>query len=425
MSKYVAGIDFGTSNSSAAISDGKNTKIVQLENDKTTIPTAIYIENHRMSFGRMAKSMYTGDVNPNARLIRSIKRILGTDIMNSGTTIDGRYFRYESIILEFIRFLKNKIDKTAGHNVQSVVIGRPVHFNDNAPDQDDAAEQTLQRIAHAAGFTKVSFQYEPVAAAYAHEQNLLSDKLAIIIDIGGGTSDFSVIKLSPHKHSFDESSNRILSSTGTRVGGVDFDKSLSLKSFMPHFGMGTNYMPRPGIELVVPVGTFHTLSTWDKINDLYNFKTTDMIQDFIHSATTPDAVKKLNLLQEIISQNLGHKNLDYVETVKISLSDRKQKQISLDFLESHPSITVLRDDFEISIEPQLNKIRDCANECLSRADVTASDIDLVIFTGGSTAIPYLMYTITQMFPNSEITTSNRMSSVGLGLAHDAAIRYLG
>lgn len=421
MERFVAGIDFGTSNSSASISNGKTTKIVPLEDGKPTIPTTIYIERNHTSFGRAAKAKYTDGVNPNGRLIRSIKRILGTNTMNTGTTIEGRYITYKEIIKKFLQYIKQEIDNTAGHSVDAVVMGRPVHFDDKNPDADIIAEQTLAEIAHEIGFSQVSFQYEPVAAAFAHEQNITTDKLAMIIDIGGGTSDFSVIRLSPKKHTYTESCERVLSSTGIQVGGNDFDKSLALASFMPHFGQGTYYSPSPGTTLQIPIGIFHTLSTWNKINDLYNYKTLNIVHSWIQTSAAPS---KISTLYEIISQNLGHQNLDYVESAKISLSDRKQKELGLDFLSTCPTITILRDDFEISIENHMTRIRDCILDCLSRAHTTASNIDLVILTGGSTSIPYLMYTIRQIFPNAQISTSNRMSSVSLGLAYDAAMRYI-
>ena len=234
MTQYVAGIDFGTTNSSAAISDGKTVRMVDVENGKDTIPTALFFpdKSNNVYYGRDAQKKYTDGDNP-GRFMRSMKRVLGTSLMKSGTVINGKPMHFEAIVGYFVKYLKQKIDKAAGQDVESVVMGRPVHFRDDDPEGDKRAKQELEKIALAAGFKQVAFQYEPIAAAFAHEQDITSDKLAFVVDIGGGTSDFTVIRLSPdRKHAFDRTSD-VLANTGVRIGGNDFDKALSMKSFMP------------------------------------------------------------------------------------------------------------------------------------------------------------------------------------------------
>ena len=200
MTQYVAGIDFGTTNSSAAISDGKVVQMVDVENGKDTIPTTLFFpeKSNQVYYGRDAQERYTsGDVS--GRFMRSMKRVLGTSLMKGGTVINGKSMRFDAIVGYFVKYLKQKIDKAAGQDVENVVMGRPVHFRDNDPEGDKRAEQELEKIALAAGFKQVAFQYEPIAAAFAHEQDITSDKLAFVVDIGGGTSDFTVIKLSPDR----------------------------------------------------------------------------------------------------------------------------------------------------------------------------------------------------------------------------------
>lgn len=131
--------------------------------------------------------------------MRSLKRILGTDLMDMKTEVNDIRLSYEDIILRFLEYLKETAEKQIGKTLDSVVLGRPVHFQDFAPDSDAKAEAVLRKIAVNAGFKEISFQYEPLAAAFAHETRLRHEQLACVIDIGGGTSDFSVIRLSPQK----------------------------------------------------------------------------------------------------------------------------------------------------------------------------------------------------------------------------------
>ena len=420
MTQYVAGIDFGTTNSSAAISDGKVVRMVDVENGKDTIPTALFFpdKSNQVYYGRDAQKKYTDGDNP-GRFMRSMKRVLGTSLMKGGTVINGKSMRFDAIVGYFVKYLKQKIDKAAGQDVESVVMGRPVHFRDNDPEGDKRAEQELEKIALAAGFKKVAFQYEPIAAAFAHEQDIKSDKLAFVVDIGGGTSDFTVIRLSPdRKFAFDRTSD-VLANTGVRIGGNDFDKALSMKSFMPCFGLGTEYKSY-NQNIYLPTAPFISLSTWSSVNDVYNYKTLNMVKGYVVWGLEPEKTKRL---YEIIENRLGHQNLDYVENAKIALSSMTEYDVKLDFLSDSPTIKTKRDLFEKAIEQDVKKIENSVQECLKNAKVKNTDIELVILTGGSTEIPYISRVMQSYFSNAKLSSENKMASVGLGLAYDAMRRF--
>lgn len=420
MKNIVAGIDFGTTNSSAAISDGGIPRLVNVEKDKTTIPTALYFpdRNSNVYFGREAQEQYT---NPETagRFMRSIKRILGTDLMRSGTIINGKMVKFDYIIGLFIKHLKEKIEAAAGQQVDCVVMGRPVHFRDNDPEGDNRAQEELEKIAKSAGFKEVFFQFEPIAAAFAHEQHIKSDMLACVIDIGGGTSDFTIIRLSPtRKNNLDRSSD-VLANTGIRTGGNDFDKSLSLKSFMPAFGMGTEYKTYKQ-NILLPTSPYFSLSTWSSVNEVYNHKTLNMIKGFTVWGLEPEKVKRL---YEIIEQRLGHTNLDYVEKTKIQLSSTQSVKTTLDFLSDSPVIETDRKTFEDSIQKHLKDIEKSIYDCIQMANVKNTDIDLVILTGGSTETPCINDLAKKIFPDATVSAADKLSSVGLGLAYDSARRF--
>lgn len=421
MSHFVAGIDFGTTNSSAAISDGGAPRMVDLESGHDTIPTALYFpeKSSAVYFGRDAQKRYT-DGDMDGRFMRSIKRILGSDIMRGGTVINGRPVKFETIIGYFLQHLKKKIDAAAGMNVDAVVMGRPVHFRDNDPTGDARAQDELERIARSAGFKDISFQYEPIAAAFAHEQGLQSEKLAFVADIGGGTSDFTIIRLSPSRSGNLDRSADVLANTGVRIGGNDFDKALALHAFMPCFGMGTEYKAYDK-TITVASSPYFSLATWSSVNEVYNYKTLNMVRGYTVWGLEIEKVKRL---YEIIERRLGHKNLDYVEQAKITLSSQSDVSMRLDFLSDAPIINTTRNVFENSILADMKKIEAAVLECIAQAGVKNTDIELVILTGGSTEIPYVSHVMQSNFPNAEISASNKMASVGLGLAYDSVRRYL-
>lgn len=420
MTKYVAGIDFGTTNSAAAISDGNAPRMVDVEAGKDTIPTALFFadKTNRVHYGRDAQSKYTNS-DGSGRFMRSMKRILGSQTMRGGTVVNGKMTRFDTIIEYFVKHLKQKIDKAAGTKVEYVVMGRPVHFRDNDPAGDAQAQAELEKIALAAGFKHVAFQYEPIAAAFAHEQNLTSEKLAFVVDIGGGTSDFTVIRLSPERKFKLDRTEDVLANTGVRIGGNDFDKALSMKSFMPCFGLGTEYKSYDK-NITIPTSPYISLSTWSSVNEVYNYKTLNMVRGYTVWGLEPEKTKRL---YEIIENRLGHKNLDYVENAKMALSSQQDYEIVLDFLADAPLVKTNRSIFEDSIKSDIAKIEKSVQECIAQAGIKNTDIELVILTGGSTEIPYVSRVMQSYFPNAELSSANKMASVGLGLAYDAMRRF--
>ncbi len=416
------GIDFGTTNTSAAIADGTTTpRLVPVENHEITIPTALFFaDSDKIYFGREAMRRYiNGD---KGRCMRSLKRVLGTNLMSAGTTVNGRLMKFENILSYFLKFIKNKIDTDAHNNITNVVIGRPVHFRDNDPNADIQAQAELKAIALSAGFKNIEFQYEPIAAAFAHERLIRGEKLACVVDIGGGTSDFTVIKIGQQLLSKTDRQSDILASTGVRIGGNDFDKALALKDFMPEFGLGGLCGGKTKYEKILPLPTFpyYTLAEWSKVNTMYAPKELNLARKMLLSAHEPEKVEKL---VEILEAELGHTLLTAVEQTKIALTQKAETNTTLDFLSDKPVIHADKNGFENSLSNDVNKISLSVRECLSAAQVNPNDIELVILTGGSTEIPYIQKTMCSIFPNAELSQENKLSSVGLGLAYDSQRRF--
>src|SRR5262245_5060412 len=264
----VAAIDFGTSNSAVCLADEGHTFLVPLEHGRETIPTAVFYnaEQQVTVFGRQALQQY--EQGAEGRLMRSLKSLLGSDLLSETTLVNGRNVPYRHVIAEFLGHLKNVAESHASCRLSRLVLGRPVHFVDDDPERDRLAEATLAEIAREVGFAEVSFQYEPIAAAFDFETALDSEEVALVVDIGGGTSDFSLVRLGPSRRARSDRSDDLLASSGIHLAGGDFDQRLSLATVMGELGYES-----PGKDgRPVPSALFFELATWHKINFLYTFR---------------------------------------------------------------------------------------------------------------------------------------------------------
>jgi hypothetical chaperone protein len=416
MKKISCGIDFGTSNSSVAIANEGNINLVPLEDSHITMPSALFFAPGMAPvFGRKAQQRFFE--RHEGRFMRSLKRVLGTSLMKQGTVVNGKAVKFDHIIASFLTALRNSTNSFAETEVDNVVMGRPVHFIDNNKTADGHAQEELRAIARSVGFKNIEFQFEPIAAAFAHEVNITGEQLAIVADLGGGTSDFTVIRLSNKYVSKTDRSSDILGSSGVRVGGNDFDKELCLDMIMPELGYRSTYGKK---NLEVPLKFYHDLAEWSKVNFLYTPKILSQVRQLYNESHDPS---RFGRLLRLLEQETGHLLLSVAEDSKIALTTKDNFDAHMDFLENGFSISVARTAFEHAIGNDVQKISASANECLSAAGVKAQDIQLVILTGGSTEIPMIRSAFRTLFPAAKISDENKLSSVGLGLAYDSERRF--
>jgi hypothetical chaperone protein len=262
------GVDFGTSNSTVGWSRPNESALLVLEDGRPTLPSVVFFnaEEEVAYFGRAALTNYLA--GHEGRLMRSLKSLLGTSLIEGQTEVMGRSLPFRLLLSQFFAELKRRAETSAGRSFDSAVLGRPVHFVDGDLAADQVAQNTLADIAQDAGFRDVAFQYEPIAAAFDYESTLDREELVLIADIGGGTSDFSLIRLSPSRAAKTDRRGDILASAGVHIGGTDFDKYLSLTSVMPMLGLGS--VMKNGSE--VPSSYFFNLATWHTINLAYTPK---------------------------------------------------------------------------------------------------------------------------------------------------------
>ena len=271
------GLDFGTSNTTLGVADPEGPILLPLEGAHRTIPSAIFFELGREPvIGRAATAAYVEGLS--GRLMRGLKSVLGTPLMEEATPVGRQRLRLRDIIARYLAAVKDRAETASGRSLDSVVHGRPVHFVDGDPEADRRAEDTLRAIARDVGFREVSFQYEPIAAALDYERQVRSEEIALVADIGGGTSDFSIVRLSPERRGRADRAGDILANDGVRIGGTDFDRQLSLGTVMPLLGLGS---PMRRGDLAVPNAYFHDLATWSAINRLYNSKTLREIDEVV------------------------------------------------------------------------------------------------------------------------------------------------
>ena len=410
------GIDFGTSNSTVGWHRPGVESLIALENGKITLPSVVFfnIEERRPVYGRLALHEYLEGYE--GRLMRSLKSLLGSKLIKHDTSVLGSALPFKDLLGMFIGELKNRAETAADRSFDQVVLGRPVFFVDEDPAADQEAEDTLAEVARKIGFKDVSFQYEPIAAAFDYESGISREELVLIVDIGGGTSDFTLIRLSPERHNVAERQSDILATGGVHIGGTDFDKQLSLQGVMPLFGYGS----RMKSGAFMPTSHHMNLATWHTINSVYSQKSQLALGSMRYDIEDTDGIDRLF---KLIEQRAGHWLAMEVEETKIELTHNDRRLVDLKRVEPGLSVELSRALFEESIDNLLERVRGSVSELLTKAGVGVAQVDTVFFTGGSSGIPALRQSVAAMLPNARHVEGNIFGSIGSGLAIEARKRY--
>ena len=409
------GLDFGTSNSTVALVRAGGPRLVAVEGDKPTIPSAVFFSTscRDVAFGREAIARYTdGEVG---RFMRAIKSILGYGLLHEKTPIQGKRIPLSRVLMLFLEHLKRAAERSAGEDISDTVLGRPVQFIENDAAADRQAQDDLEAAARAVGFRNIEFQYEPIAAALDYELEVRKEELVFVADIGGGTADFSIVRVSPEKSRKADRRDDILANRGVRVGGTDFDRLMSLMYVMPSLGLGSG-----SGKAALPNWIYHDLSTWSQISFLYSQKVKSTLRAIRQDAQRSDLVDRLI---RVIDHQEGHRIIDRVERAKIDLSEMPDTGIDLKSIEPGLRIAVDRSGFEAAIAPGLARIEKAIAETTADAGLDASALQAVFLTGGSSAIPIVRAKIAQFFPNAEIKDGDMFGSVGKGLGLDAYRKF--
>jgi hypothetical chaperone protein len=410
------GVDFGTSNSTIGWNASGKSALLQLEEGKVTLPSVVFFnaEDDAVSFGRAALADYLAGYE--GRLMRSLKSLLGTSLIDGQTEVHGRAVGFRDLLAQFIGELKRRAEQAAGRPFTQAVLGRPVFFVDDDAVADQLAEDTLAQIARSVGFSEIAFQYEPIAAAFDYESRIDGEQLVLIADIGGGTSDFSLVRLAPERAFKLDRRDDILATGGVHIGGTDFDKYLSLSSVMPLLGLGTQLSNNNE----VPSSYYFNLATWHTINLAYTQKVWRELQDVSRDARERD---KLGLLLKLIEQRDGHWLALQVEEGKIGLSAAEVTTLHLDRLTAGTRLELSRGGFDTSISHLVSAVENTVTRLLRDAGVAAEAVDTVFFTGGSSGVQLLREKIAALVPSARRVEGDLFGSIGVGLGLDAARKF--
>ena len=410
MTATSCGIDFGTSNSTIGIGTPDGVRLIALEDGSPTLPSAVFwdAEGGAPLFGRAAITAYVG--RDEGRLMRGLKSTLGSSLIGEKTRVGSRVLSFRQVLDSFFGHLRAQLDAATGGGIRNVVLGRPVHFVDGDAAGDAAAQEVLGQIARAQGFDGVELQYEPIAAALHYEQGIAREELVLVADIGGGTSDFSILRVSPDRARAVDRKADILANDGIRVGGTDFDRLLSLAEALPHLGFGSATGAGKGL---MPRHYYIDLATWHRINMLYTGRTASDLKALRAEADRPELIDRLI---RVVAERSGHALAMTVEAVKIALSDAEAARLALRELTGAPNPVVRREAFDAAVARPLERIAQTLQAVLAQAGLQAGDIGTVFMTGGSSHLPALHATVARELPGVRIATGDMLGSVGTGLA---------
>lgn len=408
------GIDFGTSNSAAAVLQPDGTlHAIALEGESTSLPTALFFhaDDGHVEYGSAALAAYLNGAE--GRLMRSIKSLLGSKLMDEQTVINGRATSFFDIVVLFFKELKSRSEQRLGQTVTSAVLGRPVHFVDGDTRRDALAQATLGRAAKAAGFKNIAFQFEPVAAALDYERRVETETTALVVDIGGGTSDFTVTRLGPARRNTLNRAKDVLATTGIHIAGTDFDRLINLDRVMPLLGYG--HVGPSGRD--VPSGVFFDLSTWHLIHHAYARKSVHHAQELWTDYTDIALHKRL---MRVLNEHHGHRLLAHVEAAKIACSvTNADTAIDVACIGEDLQARLSPAALEQALHAQLEKIVACAQQCVSASGLAS--VDAVYLTGGSSALRPLMDALQRVFPAASMVQGDLFGGVAAGLAYSGAL----
>lgn len=401
-------IDFGTSNSAAALPAGNGIFRIPIEQGAETIPTAVFFtsDDQRMRIGTAAARALTS--GEEGRYMRALKSVLGLPLLHESRLIGGRRRTIAEIIADFLSVLRERSEAATGLRFRRALSGRPVHFHSSDPGKDAQAEEDLRACYLAAGFDDVSFLAEPEAAALASHGLATPGEIGLIVDIGGGTSDFSVFRST-------EAQPEILANHGIRLGGTDFDHAVSMAYAMPLLGLGGQLRRQMGAGLLpVPRAPYVDLATWAKIPFLYTGETRRMVADMAWLAVDH---RQMARFVTVLEMELGHELAFAVERGKIEANTgRDAGGINMGFVEQGLTKTVTPDCLNAVLSDNRDQLRQAAVETLDLAAVSHDQIARVILVGGSSLMRFVSDEVAALCPQADIVYSDAFTAVVDGLA---------
>lgn len=414
MNKPMCGIDFGTTNSAIAVLNDhgiSNVLKIGSTGSEKTVRSVLFFPTNKKGV------VYSGDAavkeyvesKMNGRFLQSIKSFLPSESFTGTNILGFGYLGIDDLIAIVLKNIKKDAENLLKTDLDKVILGRPARFSENI-DIDSFAEQRLLIAAQKAGFKEVNFQLEPIAAALHYESYLKKEELVLVADIGGGTSDFTIMRLAPNKINNPDRMSDILSSNGVYIGGDSFNSDIMWHKLLKFFGFGSHFKSYDKL-LPFPTHLLSKICRWQDIGLMKTKETKYILRQFHHSSDDPEAIARLSCL---INEDLGYSLFCEIEKTKINLSNEEKTNII--FKESLINIfqSISREEFEKFIQDKINKIESAINETLRLASI--NNIDTVFMTGGSSLIPIIKKLIENKFGKEKISSADSFTSVVSGLA---------
>ena len=437
----IVGMDFGTTNSGMAVYNGRSVTVLPLDPDNANprvIRTALYLTNEQEIFvGRTAVNQYLDhhlgrpvrtkkvwigeieifggdmyyvtdayswvDVSSPGRLLLSVKTRL-RDQDHPGTIVGQFFYALEDLVALYLQTTKVRAEKLLGHELKEVVLGRPVRFAAD-PEHDRLAQGRLLQAAFRAGYERVYFQYEPIAAAYSYETTLDKAQNVLVFDFGGGTLDLTVMRLG------DPKTRQVLATGGIPIAGDVFDEMVVREKMPRHFGEGSLYGSRRK-ALTIPKWIYDNFSNWQTLLELQTAENRRMLREI---AQTAQRRHEVEALLSLVSTNYGLKMYDVVEQAKRQLSEKRGAEIRLDGSDFKVHDFITRSEFERIIKRHIDAIERHLQETVAASGLRPEQIDVVIRTGGSSQIPVFDEMLRRHFGEEKVRSVDTFSSVTAGL----------
>jgi len=405
MSSLAIGIDFGTTNSSLARATPDGEIVLLTENYRSILYLEKIARTIRCWSGPAAIEEYL-EAESKGRLVQSLKSFLSSRTLK-GTEVFGRLMTLEDLIARILRDLREKAEAQYGSKVETAVVGRPVRFVGSSSEDDDTfAEERLRGAFRLAGFDSVLFELEPVAAAHFYQSSLDHDELILIGDFGGGTSDFSLLRVG---RGAAHGASRLLGNSGLGLAGDAFDARIVRHLVSPALGRGSLVRSFDKVLPAVPNWVYAKLEHWHHLSFLRTGAVINMLKTTLAEAFEP---AKLEALIQVIEEDLGYYLHRAVQQIKRDLSTEFTAHFSFHGIEA----TVQRSEFESWIAEDLTKIEGCIDGLMSKAGADRKDIDMIFLTGGTSFVPAVRRIFESRFGADRIRTGNEFTSVARGLA---------
>lgn len=411
MSYYA--VDFGTSNSllTHVSSTGVITPI-PLNNENEFVLRSIFYtpEPNRWYFGSEAIDHYVENEG-SGRFFRSIKKFL-PEPGYSGTVIHNKNATIIDLVAIFLGEMKKRADKFIGHQVDNIILGRPALYSMDK-SCDELAEERMRKAALQAGFKEVLFCPEPIAAGLDYQTAHQEERIVLIADYGGGTSDFTLMKFDNKGYSKDN----ILGLSGVFMAGDALD-GVMMKSFIsPHFGANFEYkIPSGNNILKFPRNLLEKICSPAHITHLRERDTWEFLQHIQKFALSEEHQRQMNNLFTLVDSQLGFPVFNEIERVKVSLGKNDSETFKYEYLDLNIIQQIEAIDYFVSVWPVVEKLSDTLNEVFRQSGLTAKDVHQVCLTGGTSQFGPIQKELGRIFGKDKISGHNIYQSVVNGLA---------